>query len=271
MADTWLLPEMDRVQFLAGADGSRLAYRHQAGKTPGILFLPGFNSDMHGTKALELDAWCTETGHQFTRFDYYGHGQSSGRVEEGCIGRWRDDALAVLDQVTKGPQLLVGSSMGGWIMLLAALARSERLCGLVGLAAAPDFTARLAQDLTAEQRQQLASFGYADLPNCYDDAEPYRIGRQLLEEGSAHLLLGKEIPVDLPVRLIQGQRDEDVPWRTALELAEYLRSDDVLVQLVKHGDHRLSKPGDLRRLRQTVAGLLHELAGSNGAAAGTEL
>lgn len=247
---------MQSPQYLRLPDDSRLAYTHHAGSGPGILFLSGFNSDMQGNKALALDAWCRQRGRQFTRFDYFGHGQSSGAVEEGCIGRWRDDALTVLDQVTEGPQLLVGSSMGGWIMLLVALQRPQRLRGLVGLAAAPDFTARLAQNLSPSQRQQLAGTGYADLPNCYDDGEPYRIGRHMLEEGAAHLLLGSEIAVDLPVRLIHGQRDDDVPWQLSLELAQRLRSADVEVQLVKSGDHRLSEPADLQRLRAVVEQLL---------------
>jgi len=140
-------------------------------------------------------------------------------------------------------------------MLLLALARPERVCALVGLAAAPDFTERLRDSLSAAQRRQLAATGYADLPNCYDDGEPYRIGRQLLEEGGAHLLLGGDIGLDLPVRLIHGQRDEDVPWQLALTLAERLRGSDVEVQLVKNGDHRLSEPADLARLRNTVAQL----------------
>jgi pimeloyl-ACP methyl ester carboxylesterase len=247
---------MDQPQFLSLPDGSRLAYSHHAGSGPGILFCSGFNSDMQGTKAVALDAWCREQGRQFTRFDYFGHGRSSGAVEEGCIGRWRDDTLAVLDAVTSGPQLLVGSSMGGWIMLLVALQRPQRLCGLLGLAAAPDFTARLEASLSAQQRQQLAASGYADLPNCYDDGQPYRIGRHMLEEGAAHLVLEREIPLQLPVRLIHGQRDEDVPWALSLTLAQRLRSDDVEVQLVKNGDHRLSEPVDLQRLVRTLQQLL---------------
>jgi pimeloyl-ACP methyl ester carboxylesterase len=237
-------------------DGSALAYSHLPGSEPGVLFLAGFNSNMQGVKALALEAWCRAAGRQYTRFDYFGHGESSGRLEQGSIGRWRDDAIAVLDQVTSGPQLLVGSSMGGWIMLLLALARPERLRGLVGLAAAPDFTERLEASLSAEQISQLSTCGFTDLANCYDDGEPYRIGRLLLEEGRTHLLLGADIPIDAPVRLIHGQRDEDVPWQLALALAERLHSSDVEVQLVKQGDHRLSTDSDLRRLHGTVEGLL---------------
>ena len=247
---------MNRAEFLTLPDGSSLAYRHVSGREPGILFCSGFNSNMQGTKALALEQWCRDEGRQFTRFDYFGHGDSSGVVEEGCIGRWRDDGLAILDSVTTGPQLVVGSSMGGWIMLLLAIARPQRVYALVGLAAAPDFTRRLEASLTGEQRHQLADNGYADLPNCYDDGEPYRIGWHLIEEGPVHLLLGAQIPIDLKVRLIQGQRDEDVPWELALSLADKLRSTDVEVQLVKEGDHRLSEPEDLRRLLVTVEQLL---------------
>lgn len=243
---------MDRPEFLALPDGSSIAYRHLSGREPGIIFCSGFNSNMQGNKALALEQWASQEGRQFTRFDYFGHGDSSGSLEQGCIGRWRDDTLAVLDRVTSGKQLMVGSSMGGWLMLLVAQARPDRVCGLLGLAAAPDFTARLKANLTAAQHTQLADNGYIDLPNCYDDGEPYRISRHLVEEGTAHLLLGGQIPVDLPVRLIQGQRDEDVPWRLALELADDLTSNDVEVQLVKAGDHRLSEPQDLTRLLATV-------------------
>lgn len=247
---------METTEFLSLPDGSSLAYRHLDGCEPGILFCSGFNSNMQGTKALALEQWARDQGRQFTRFDYYGHGESSGSVEQGCIGRWRDDTLAVLDRVTSGRQLLVGSSMGGWLMLLVAQARPARVCGLVGLAAAPDFTDRLAANLSETQRAQLDRDGYVDLPNCYDDGEPYRIGRHLLEEGAGHRLLAGEIPIDLPVRLIQGQCDEDVPWQLALQLADSLRGTDVEVQLIKAGDHRLSEPQDLRRLITTVQQLL---------------
>lgn len=247
---------MDKASFLELPDGSVIAYHHSPGLAPGIVFCAGFNSNMQGIKALALEQWCLEQGRQFTRFDYSGHGESSGTVEEGCIGRWRDDTLAVLDELTSGPQLIVGSSMGGWIMLLVAQKRPQRVSGLVGLAAAPDFTDRLRGSLTPQQRSQLGSNGYADLPNCYDDGEPYRIGRLLLDEGEAHLLLDGEIHFEGPVRLIQGQRDDDVPWQLALRIAEKLTSADVEVQLVKDGDHRLSEPADLQRLRVTVEQLL---------------
>ena len=247
---------MDKTAFLTLADGSSIAYRHTPGETPGVLFCAGFNSNMQGIKALALEQWCRERGRQYTRFDYTGHGESSGTLQDGCIGRWRDDTLAVLDQVTSGPQVIVGSSMGGWIMLLVALERGTRVKALLGLAAAPDFTDRLRTRLTAAQRQQLERDGYTDLPNCYDDGEPYRISARLLDEGEAHRLLDGGIPLDMPVRLIQGQRDEDVPWQLPLRLAELIRGADVEIQLVKRGDHRLSEAADLLRLELTLEQLL---------------
>ena len=252
---------MENTDYLRLEDGSTLAYQHRPGTSPGVIFFPGFKSDMGGTKALALDAWCAARGQQYTRFDYSGHGASSGAFEEGSIGRWRDDALAVLDQVTTGPQVIVGSSMGGWMMLLVALARPERLAGLVGIAAAPDFTGRMQARLDLGQRTQLEQTGYCDIPNDYDDGQPYRISRHMLEEGSNHFLLEQSIDIDLPVRLIHGQLDEDVPWQLSLEISESLLSSDVELQLVKSGDHRLSEPQDLERLTDTLQALLDRLAG----------
>lgn len=239
-------------------DGEQIAFHHSAGLQPGILFLSGFNSDMQGDKALALEAWCKQQGRQFTRFDYFGHGQSSGLFEYGTIGRWRDDALAVLDELTVGPQILVGSSMGGWLMLLLAQLRPERLFGLVGIAAAPDFVHSLAASkLSGAQQAQLQGEGYCEIPNCYDDGAPYRIAQSLLEEGRQHGLLElPEIVIDLPIRLLQGQRDPDVPWEQCLRLAKLLSSDDVEVHLIKSGDHRLSRPQDLQLLEATLSALI---------------
>ncbi len=239
--------------FLELANGQRLAYRHQPGRSPGVLFCPGFNSDMTGTKALDLAARCAARGQAYTCFDYRGHGQSSGRFEDGSIGDWKDDAISILDRVADGPQVIVGSSMGGWIMLLLALARPTRLRALVGVAAAPDFTEALRdRGLNEVQRRSLAEHGFCEIPNCYAGGAPYRIRQRLLDEGREHLLLDKPIPIELPVRLLQGMQDPDVPWQTALRLQECLASRDVELQLVKTGDHRLSEPGDLERLWRTV-------------------
>jgi len=239
--------------------GRALAFAHHPGKAPGIMFCSGFMSDMTGSKALALEKVCVDEGRAFTRFDYTGHGASSGDFEDGTIGFWTDDAVAIIDKVTEGPQVLVGSSMGGWIMVLAALARPERVKGLVGIAVGPDFT----EDLfwargNAAQRDLLMTTGRLVMPSNYAD-EPYVITRNLIEDGRKHLVLRAPIPFDGPVHLLHGQADPDVPWQTSLRLAEALRSEDVTVELIKAGDHRLSKPPELTRLfaaTQRVVALL---------------
>ena len=212
-------------------------------------------SDMTGTKAMALESWAKDAGRAFLRFDYQGHGASSGRFEEGTIGLWAEDAIAALDALTEGPQILVGSSMGGWIMLLTALARPERVAALVGIAAAPDFTEDLMWPAFDEEtRATLQREGVIHQPSDYGD-EPYTITLKLIEEARQHLLLRSPISIPCPVRLIQGMADADVPWQTALRLAEALETSDVEVQLVKAGDHRLSTAEDLARLTTTVEAL----------------
>ncbi len=226
---------------------------------PGIVFLGGFRSDMSGTKALFLEDYCRRRGRAYVRFDYFGHGQSSGDFAAGTIGRWREDAIAIIDSLTRGPQILVGSSMGGWIMLLAALARPERIAGLVGIAAAPDFTQELlSARLTPEQLREIAEREAVVLPSEYEPAG-YLYTRALIEDGLRHLLLGAPIPLDMPVRLLHGLCDASVPWQLSLRLAERLTSRDVAVTLVKDGDHRLSSEGDLARLARMLDALLAEL------------
>lgn len=246
------MTEHPGAQHLFLKDGSNIAYHKAEGKGPGVIFLGGFMSDMTGTKATALEAHCRAHGRGFIRFDYRGHGQSSGAFRDGTIGGWRDDALAVIDQLTDGPQVLVGSSMGGWIALLAALARPDRVVGLVGVAAAPDFTRDLMlRGMTDAERETLETQGYIEQPTEYGDA-PYVITRRLIEEGNAHILLDGPVALACPVRLLQGMRDDDVPWRTALAIAEQLETADVVVSLVKDGDHRLSTPEDLTRLMGAV-------------------
>lgn len=242
--------------FLQREDGTRIAYRVTPGAEPGVVFLPGFKSDMIGTKATYLETWCRHAGHAFVRFDYRGHGASSGTFREGTIGAWAEDALHVLDQLTSGRQILVGSSMGGWLMLLAALRRPQRIAALVGIAAAPDFTESIYRELFDDaQRAALDRDGEVAIPDCYG-GEPYPITRRLIEEGREHLLLGEPIPIEHPVRLIQGLRDEDVPWQLALRIAERVTTTDVEVTLVKDGGHRLSEPAHLALLAQTLQPLL---------------
>ncbi len=241
---------------LARADGATIAYDRLAGKNPGVVFLHGFKSDRKGIKALAIEAFCRKRGQAFVRFDATGHGESSGRFEDGCIGQWAEDAIEVIDRLTEGPQILVGSSMGGWLMLLAALARRSRVVGLLGLADAPDFTEELIYpSLDAEARRRLLTEGRVMIGDCSGEP-PYPITRRLIEDGRNHLLLAAPINLYCPVRLIHGQQDTDVPWRTALQLADHLAASDVEVTVVKAAGHRLSEPADLARLDRVLEELL---------------
>lgn len=249
-----------QVSFLSRPGGEKLAYLQEkaAGGTAGVTWLGGFKSDMTGTKASALTDWARARNRSYLRFDYFGHGQSSGRFVDGTISRWRDDALAVVDELCEGPQILVGSSMGAWIALLAALARPAQIKALVLIAPAPDFTEALMWEGFDETiRLILRTEGIYRQPSDYD--EPYEISYGLIEDGRQHLLLGDTIPLTQPVRILQGMADEDVPWRHAMLLAETLASDDVTVSLTKSGDHRLSEPDDIERLTKTLDKLLGEL------------
>ncbi len=238
-------------------DGVDLAWSLTPGDGPTTVFLPGYRSDMNGSKALETDAFCQRNGLACLRLDYAGHGASGGRFEDGTIGRWRDDALFLIDTQTSGDLVLVGSSMGGWIALLLALLRPDRVVGLIGIAAAPDFTETLMwAAMTDGEREILARDGVLLTPSEY--GPPVPVTAALIEDGRTHLLLDRPIALNVPVRLLQGQQDPDVPWQTAMRLAERLETDDVQVTLVKDGDHRLSRPGDLALLRHTLAALLLE-------------
>ncbi len=241
---------------LTRRDGATIAYQLLSGAGPGIVFLGGFRSDMTGTKALFLEDYCRRRGRAYVRFDYFAHGSSGGDFAEGTISRWRDDAIAVIDSLTEGPQILVGSSMGGWIMVLAALARRERVAALVGVAAAPDFTSDLLpQRLSETQRRTLHDEGRIVLASPYD-LTGYLYTRRLVEDGDRNLMLRQAIPLACPVRLLHGMADDSVPWRQGLKLAEQLQSADVVLSLIKDGDHRLSRDEDLALL----ARVLDELA-----------
>ena len=249
-------PDAPQPLRLARADGETVAYRHRPGRSPGVVFLGGFMSDMNGTKAEALDRFCAARGQCFLRFDYFGHGASSGEFKDATVGRWKEDALAVLDELTEGPQVLVGSSLGGWIMLLVALARPERVSALVGIAAAPDATEDLMwAELNEEQRVTMLRDGFLRLPSAYSP-EGYIYTRALIEEGRRHLVMRAPIPLVCPVRLLHGMGDPDVPWRTSLALAEKLQSRDVTVTWVKDGDHRLSTDDNLMLLMRTLEPLL---------------
>jgi pimeloyl-ACP methyl ester carboxylesterase len=220
---------------------------------PEILFLGGFKSDMTGTKATFLDELCQRRGQTFTRFDYFGHGQSSGDFVHGTIGGWLSDTLAMIDDVTQGPVILVGSSMGGWLMCLAALARPTRIHGLIGIASAPDFTEELIwAGLTHSQQQAFLGQGIIQTPSQYE-SQGFPITLQLVEEGRNHLILStKELPITCPVHLIHGDADQDVPFPLSRRRAKNLQSLDVTLTLIKGGDHRLSTPLALGRLSSLV-------------------
>lgn len=239
------------ISRLRAPEGHELAYTLEHGTEPTVVFLPGLRSDMAGAKATFLAAHCRRAGRAFLRFDYRGHGRSDGEFVDHVIGDWHADTMLVLDRLTPGAVILVGSSMGGWQALLAARRLGPRVQGLIGIAAAPDFTARLIEPaLSPADRTMLEREGALRVPNAY--GLPLTLTRRLLEDGRDHLVLEETIPIDCPVHLLHGQEDREVPWTTALDLAAHLRSKAVTVELVKDGDHRLSRPADLDRLGQAV-------------------
>jgi len=232
--------------------GATLACLRTPGASPGVLFLGGYRSDMTGLKAMALEAHCAATGRAFVRFDYRGHGASGGRFAGCLLGDWRDDALAVLDRATEGPQILVGSSMGVWIAILAAMARPDRVAALVGVAGAPDFTEDLVWGrLGGADRDRVRAEGRWTAPSRYGDGD-YHFSLALIEEARRHLVLRAPVALGVPVRLLHGTADPDVPWQTSLRLLDALTTPDARLTLVKDGDHRLSRIEDLALLCRTV-------------------
>ena len=236
----------------------RIAVRARSGRAPGLFWLGGFNSDMRGTKAIALDAWAAEHGRACVRLDYSGHGESGGAFIDGTIGRWLEESVAVFEQFCAGPQIVIGSSMGGWMALLLAREIAKRhasrvsLAGLVLIAPAPDFTEELMwKGFSRQARHDVETKGVWLRPSQY--GEPYPITRALIEEGRNHLLLGSAIEVGCPVRILQGAQDPDVPWQHAFALAHRLPVDDVVLTMIQDGDHRLSRPQDIARILAAVA------------------
>jgi pimeloyl-ACP methyl ester carboxylesterase len=259
MADS-VTPALPPTLIEVGEDTAarRIAVRARAGGGPGLFWLGGFNSDMQGTKAIALDAWAGELNRACIRFDYSGHGESGGAFTDGTIGRWLQESLAVFERFCVGPQVVIGSSMGGWIALLLAQEMAKRpaarasLAGLVLIAPAPDFTEELMwKSFSPAIRQQIETQGMWLRPSQY--GEPYPITRGLIEEGRHHLLLGSAIEVGCPVRILQGAQDPDVPWQHAFALTHRLPSDDVVLTMIQDGDHRLSRPQDIARIIAAVA------------------
>lgn len=247
------------IEVGAGPAQRRIAVRARSGGAPGLFWLSGFKSDMKGTKALALDAWAAEHGRACVRFDYSGHGESGGDFAEGTIGRWLEESAAVFERFCTGPQVVIGSSMGGWMALLLARELAKRqggasLAGLVLIAPAPDFTEELMwKRLPPDIRDQIESKGVWLRPSQYGDGSSYPITRNLIEEGRNHLLLGATIDIGCPVHILQGAQDPDVPWRHAFALVHRLPAEDVVLTMIQDGDHRLSRPQDIARIVAAVA------------------
>jgi pimeloyl-ACP methyl ester carboxylesterase len=245
--------------YLTTPQGRHIAYVRSPGKEPGVVFLGGFRSDMAGSKALHLQAWAEATGRACLRFDYSGHGASRGDFIDGAISDWREDAAAVIETLTEGPQVLVGSSMGGWIALLLARQMPDRIAGLVGIAAAPDFTERMwEEEFSLAERTRLLAEGLLRRPSDYSD-EPYPITRRLIEDGKANLVLDGPLHLPLPVRLLQGTADTDVPLSVALRLLDHISSPDLRLTLVRDADHRFSTPACLALIVESVVAVLATL------------
>jgi len=247
---------MSQASHLSIGDSEYIAYQRVEGGPPGVVFLCGHGSDMEGTKALEVEAWAKATGRSCLRFDYRGHGLSSGEFLDGNISSWTQDCLAAFDALTEGPQIVIGSSLGGWLMLNLALARPDRVAGLIGIAAAPDFTEDLLwAAFDADQRRDIEADGVIALPNPYSD-EPVRYPWHLITDGRKNLRLRGPLEITAPVHLLHGMQDEEVPWQTATRTAECLGSAHVELSLVKAAGHRFSEPDQLALLRQTLDGML---------------
>lgn len=246
------------VQYLDTAHGRRIAYNKTDGQGPTILFLSGLKSDMEGTKAVALEAWAKAQGRAFVRFDYSGHGISSGDFREGCIGDWHEDTLELVDKVIDGPVLAVGSSMGGWQSLLLSRERPDRVVGLVTIAAAPDFTEDgYWSSFTEDQKAALERDGHVAIPSDYDD--DYVITKRLIEDGRTRFVLRSPLVLNFPVRFLQGTDDTAVPTSQALRLLEHAEGPDMRLTLVKDADHRFSDDTCLRLIEKSVQKVLERL------------
>ena len=242
---------MGHMQFFDSPEGRRIAYHKSGTKGPTVVFLGGLKSDMEGTKAIHLEAWAQKRDQSFLRFDYSGHGESSGTFEEGCIGDWHQDTLAAVDALTSGPLIVVGSSMGGWQALLLARAIPERIAGMVTIAAAPDFTEdSYWAGFSEEQKQALDTVGYVELPSDY--MEPYVITRRMIQDGRENLVLRAPLELPFPVRMLQGTEDTAVETSVALRLLEHAEGEDIRLTLVKGADHRFSDEDCLNLIQKSV-------------------
>ncbi len=243
---------------LVTPQGRRIAFHRTPGKGPGVVFLGGYRSDMTGTKALYLEQWARAQGRGFLRFDYSGHGASSGAFEDGCIGDWAEDAAALIAAETEGPQVLVGSSMGGWIALLLARRQPQQVAGLVTIAAAPDFTERLWEEMSEAERETMRDTGRLERPSGYGP-EPDVFTRRLIEDGEDHLILTRKLALPMPVRFLQGEEDRDVSPSVALSLFAHAGGPDIRLALVKGADHRFSTPDCLAMIAAALGDVLQRV------------
>lgn len=235
------------TSYLKLKNGGRIAYNKTEGSSPGVVFLGGFRSDMNGVKAMAIENFCRKEGRAFLRFDYEGHGESSGNFEDCTIGLWSDDAMLALTKLTEGRQILVGSSMGGWIALLLAIQKPRNIAGIIGIAAAPDFTENMIfNKLKKNQLKELETKGSITVSS--DEGDSYIVTKNFIEEARKHLLLNDRIRVKCPVRLLHGTKDDDVPWEVALQINEKLESVDVKTILIENGGHTLSEPKDIKKI-----------------------
>ncbi|XP_055799443.1 abhydrolase domain containing 10, depalmitoylase a [Salvelinus fontinalis] len=247
------------VQYATRPDLPKLAYRKVKGKSPGVVFLPGFASNMGGKKAEALEEFCQSLGHSYLRFDYTGCGSSEGEMVGGTVGTWKRDVLYVLDELVEGPQILVGSSMGGWLMCLAAIARPERTAAMVGIATAADHFVTVFNTLPIEARKEIEEKGQWVVPTKHNEEGSITFTTEFLKEAEQHCILQSPIPVTCPVRLIHGMKDQDVPWHISMQLAERVLSNDVDVILRKHGQHRMAEKEDIKLIVYTIDDLIDKL------------
>ncbi|KAG8509491.1 Mycophenolic acid acyl-glucuronide esterase, mitochondrial [Galemys pyrenaicus] len=248
------------LSFLSRPDLPNLAYKRLKGKSPGIIFIPGFLSTMNGTKALAIEDFCRSLGHAYIRFDYTGVGNSDGNLQESTVGKWRKDVLSVIDDLAVGPQILVGSSLGGWLMLHAAIARPEKVVALIGVATAADGLVTQFQQLPVEMKKDIEMKGMWTFPSKYNEEEDYQIPYHFIKEAEHHCLLHSPIPVNCPIRLLHGMKDDVIPWHTSMQVANRVISRDVDVILRKHSDHRMKEKADIHLLLCTIDDLIDTLS-----------
>ncbi|XP_061049050.1 palmitoyl-protein thioesterase ABHD10, mitochondrial [Eubalaena glacialis] len=248
------------ISYLSRPDLPNLAYKRLKGKSPGIIFIPGYISNMNGTKALAIEEFCKSLGHAYIRFDYSGVGNSDGNLEECTVGKWRKDVLSIIDDLAEGPQILVGSSLGGWLMLHAAIARPQKVVALIGVAAAVDGLVTQFNQLPVEAKKEIEMKGVWSMPSKYSEEGVYRIQYSVIKEAEHHCLLHSPIPVNCPIRLLHGMKDDIVPWHTSMQVADRVVSTDVDVILRKNSDHRMKEKADIQLLVYTIDDLIDKLS-----------